>query len=134
MLSALQILAHTSAQPADAEAAVDGLKHLNPERVATGLQTQGGWYLSAIAILVCLYLGRKLLVSQEKAHMRAQEQTALFTKHLDKRDREVKEMLQASTATLAEVGASLTAIAVELRELKNETRTGFDAARDRGQA
>ena len=124
MLAPLYLFAHAASQ------GETGLENLNPERVATGLQTQGGWYLSAIAILVALYLGRKILVMQDKAHKRSQEQTALFSKHLDKRDKEVRELLQASTEALADVGASLGTIAVELRELKNETRTGFDTVRE----
>lgn len=125
MLAPLHLLAHAAAQNAP-----QPLENLTPERVANGLQSQGGWYLSAIAILVALYLGRKILVMQEKAHARAQEQTALFSKHLDKRDKEVRELLQASTEALSDVGASLGTVAVELRELKNETRNGLDAVRE----
>lgn len=101
---------------------VDALEKLDPQTVANGLQKQGGWYLSAILLLLCLWLGRKVFTTQEKSHTRSDEQTSLFTKHLDKGDEEVKELLVMSTTTMAEVGTSITIMSSEMRDVKDEMR------------
>lgn len=124
MLDLLQILYLTPSQP---------VSDLGVSDVASGLEKQGGWYLSAVLLFITIWVVRKMLAQQkdhvtlaseaaQKHSQQLSEHTAAYMAHLEKRDEEVKELLTDTTTANVELGNSFSIIASDLRALTAEVR------------
>lgn len=107
----------------------DELSKLQPDGVARSLQEHGGYYLAALAIIFTLWLARKYVrhvdasakAQSEQAAESAQimkAQAEVFSKHLEKKDEAVSAQLRESTEAIADVGAAMGIVSVELRQVR----------------